>query len=279
MPDLAQLDHAVINVHFAMDRAEPLFQTLGFTLTPRGYHSLGSINHLMMFGRDYLELIGLPEGAEHKRPEILASPIGIDGLVFKTPDVDQTFAHLQALDMVGDPPRAFTRPVNLPSGEATAKFRTVTLRRDVFPAGRVYFCEHGTPELVWRPEWQTHANGAARMTEIVIVSTESEAEAARYASLVQSPEPEGENGAYRISIADASLSVLSPAQYATRYGKLALSMNGRQSMFGAVVMTSSELAALTENLKAIQTPLPMVVHGDRVQVRVDEFDSVLEFVG
>ena len=60
MPALAQLDHAVINVHFGMDRAEPLFQTLGFTLTPRGYHSLGSINHLMMFGTDYLELIGLP---------------------------------------------------------------------------------------------------------------------------------------------------------------------------------------------------------------------------
>ncbi|ETX02309.1 MAG: hypothetical protein ETSY1_04005 [Candidatus Entotheonella factor] len=39
MSTLAQLDHAVINVHFDMDRAEPLFQALGFTLTPRGYHS------------------------------------------------------------------------------------------------------------------------------------------------------------------------------------------------------------------------------------------------
>ncbi len=278
MSDLAQLDHAVINVHFAMDQAEPLFQALGFTLTPRGYHSLGSINHLMMFGRDYLELIGLPEGASHQRPEILASPIGIDGLVFKTPDVDQTFAHLRVLDMADDPPRAFTRPVDLPSGEATAKFRTVTVRRDVFPAGRVYFCEHGTPELVWRPEWQTHANGAARMTEIVIVSTEPEAEAARYARLVQSPEPEGENGAYRIALADAALSVLSTAQYAARYGALALPMNDRQSIFGAVVMASPALAALTQRLQAMPEPLPMAVHGDRVCVRVREFESVLEFI-
>jgi hypothetical protein len=278
MPSLAQLDHAVINVHFAMDRAEPLFSALGFILTPRGYHSLGSINHLMMFGRDYLELLGLPEGAENRRPEILASPIGIDGLVFKTPDADQTFAHLQALDMAGDPPRAFSRPVALPSGEATAKFRTVTVRRDVFPAGRVYFCEHGTPELVWRPEWQTHANGAARLTEIVMVSTQSEAEAARYASLVQASAPEGENGVYRIAIADAALSVLSPTQYAARYGELASPMHGRESIFGALVIASRDLTALTNCLRAMPEPVPMAVSGDRVQVRVAEFDSVLEFV-
>ncbi len=277
MSSLAQLDHAVINVHFAMDQAEPLFSALGFTLTPRGYHSLGSINHLMMFGSDYLELIGLPEGAEHKRPEILASPVGIDGLVFKTPDVDQTFAHLQALDMAGDPPRAFTRPVDLPSGEATAKFRTVTVRRDVFPAGRVYFCEHGTPELVWRPEWQTHANGASRMTEIVIVSTDPEAEAKRYASLVQAPEPEGQNGTYRIPLADAELSVLSQAHYTARYGELASSMNGRQSIFGAIVMAGGDVSALVDRLKSMPTPVPVEVSGDRVQVRVAEFDSVLEF--
>ena len=54
MAEVAQLDHTVINVQFDMDRAEGLFRDLGFTLTPRGYHSLGSIKHLMMFGTDYL---------------------------------------------------------------------------------------------------------------------------------------------------------------------------------------------------------------------------------
>ena len=62
-----------------------------------------------------------------------------------------TFAQLRALDMAGDPPHAFSRPVDLPGGKVEATFRTVTVRQDVFPAGQVYFCEHGTPELVWRP--------------------------------------------------------------------------------------------------------------------------------
>jgi hypothetical protein len=27
----------------------------------------------------------------------------------------------------------------------------------------VFVCQHLTPELVWRPEWQRHANGAAEL--------------------------------------------------------------------------------------------------------------------
>ena len=156
MVDRAELDHAVINVLYDMDRAQRQFEEIGFTVTPRGYHSLGSINHLMIFGTDYLELIGLPVGGEKSRPEIVDSPIGLTGLVFKTTDVDLTFAHLQSIDMAGAPPKAFHRPVSLPDGEVDARFRTVAVRPGIFPAGRVYFCEHGTPELVWRPEWQSH---------------------------------------------------------------------------------------------------------------------------
>ena len=47
-----RLDHVVINVRRDMDPAEALCRSLGFTITPRGYHSLGSINHLMMFDTD-----------------------------------------------------------------------------------------------------------------------------------------------------------------------------------------------------------------------------------
>ena len=61
MPSADRLDHTVINVKIDMDAASALFGELGFTLTPRGYHSHGSMNHLMMFGTDYLELIGIPE--------------------------------------------------------------------------------------------------------------------------------------------------------------------------------------------------------------------------
>jgi hypothetical protein len=45
----------VINALFDMDGAAALTSRLGFTLTPRGFHSRGSINHLMVFEGHYLE--------------------------------------------------------------------------------------------------------------------------------------------------------------------------------------------------------------------------------
>ena len=50
MPDTSpNLDHVVIDVRDRMDEAARVFARLGFQLTPRGYHTLGSTNHLAMF--------------------------------------------------------------------------------------------------------------------------------------------------------------------------------------------------------------------------------------
>ena len=174
MPSTDRLDHTVINVKVDMDAAKALFGKLGFTLTPRGYHSHGSMNHLMMFGTDYLELIDIPEGKEIERKDLEDAPLGINGVVFKALDVDAIYARLQNARFDGDPPKAFHRPVDIDDGQRDAKFRTVTVRDGVFPGGRVYYCEHGTPELVWRPEWQSHANGVTSMPEFVAVAIDAD---------------------------------------------------------------------------------------------------------
>ena len=134
------LDHVVVNVRFDLDRAADQFRSLGFTLTPRGHHTLGSINHLLVFATDYLELLGLPPREPVARPEIGEAPVGLNGLVFKTDDVDRTFEHLESVGMAGDPPKAFSRPVELSGKEHQARFRTVSVRPGVFAAGRVWCC-------------------------------------------------------------------------------------------------------------------------------------------
>ena len=84
MLDNLNLDHVAINVKESMDESYQLFSELGFTLTPRGYHSLGSINHSMVFKNDYLELIGTPKGKPITRVELKKAEIGINGLVFRS---------------------------------------------------------------------------------------------------------------------------------------------------------------------------------------------------
>eukprot|EP01043_Picozoa_sp_COSAG02_P028899 COSAG02_NODE_1774_length_10973_cov_18.317914_3_plen_271_part_00 len=233
------LDHIVVHVgRGKMDAAAAASEALGFTLTDRGYHSMGSINHLMMFEQDYLELLGVPAGDTTSRPELQGAPLGLNGLVFKTDDADGTYRHLQAIGMAGEPPKAFTRPVETPNGTRDARFRTVTVRSDVFAAGRVYFCEHNTPELVWRPdlpELQHHLNGARSIREIVIVSEAPVEEAANFAMLLEAPvSPEGN----AVEVAGFRVAVVTRAEYSARFGELALprplDADRQRSMFGAV---------------------------------------------
>ncbi len=54
------IDHVVLVVR-DLDRARATYERLGFTLTPRGYHTLGSQNHCIMFDRDYVELLAVPK--------------------------------------------------------------------------------------------------------------------------------------------------------------------------------------------------------------------------
>jgi hypothetical protein len=65
---------------------------------------------------------------------------------------------------------SFSRPVALDGAMRDARFRTTRVDPAKVAMGRVYFCEHQTPDLVWRPEWQTHPNGARAITRIIVAT-------------------------------------------------------------------------------------------------------------
>ena len=90
------------------------FATLA-SAAPRGTF-LGSINHLMVFGDNYLELLGLPVAGPARRPELLEAPLGLDGVVFKTDDAEAGFEVLAAADLADRPPAGLTGRSRRPGG-------------------------------------------------------------------------------------------------------------------------------------------------------------------
>lgn len=178
------LDHAVINVADQLDSASARFRRLGFQLTERGHHSLGSSNHLAIFGENYLELLGYETGKGSQRADLWQSPLGLSGLVWKSSDAESEFQHLQRQDLDDEPPAAFHRPVTLPDGSVSeAHFRTVRIRPSLVPNGRSFFCQHLTPEAVWQPAWQRHPNGVRNISEFVIVAQDPALSALVYSRL------------------------------------------------------------------------------------------------
>ncbi len=277
--DENNLDHVVINVKDDMDLAQLVFSNLGFTLTPRGYHTLGSINHLMMFGSDYMELIGFPEHGvvnnPNSRSDLTTAPFGINGLVFKSSDVDKTFEKLVELEMDGDPPKSFSRPVELDGRKTDAKFRTVTVRAGVFPEGRVYFCEHGTPELVWRPEWQSHENGIEAVSEIVVVTRDPAKSGDLYSKLLGTSFVKKSLGKSIEIPGGGFISVYSEDEYQERYGQLASSLEGRDAIFGALVFESAK-DILKLDIQGVEH-FELERKKSSLVLRVPKYDSVLEF--
>ena len=112
------LDHVVVNARDDLDGAAAVYRRLGFTLTPRGYHTLGSMNHLAIFGTEYLELIAARPG-DRRRAEVLDSPIGLNGVVFGTEDSASVFHALDEAGLPVEPPLEFSRPWSWRAARAT----------------------------------------------------------------------------------------------------------------------------------------------------------------
>ncbi|WHU89937.1 VOC family protein [Pantoea agglomerans] len=245
------LDHAVINVADQLDNASDRFRRLGFQLTERGHHSLGSSNHLAIFGENYLELLSYESGKGSQRADLWQSPLGLSGLVWKCNDAESEFQHLQQQDLDGDPPASFHRPVTLPDGSVSeAHFRTVRLRPSLVPNGRSFFCQHLTPEAVWQPAWQRHPNGVRNISEFVIVAQDPALSAQVYSRLFGATKvlacPEG---AFVLRAGAATVRFASAEYAQQRFGALPEDYNGSALMV-ALGFETEDLAQVKRALVA-----------------------------
>lgn len=221
-----ELDHVVIDVRDRMDEAARVFAGLGFQLTPRGHHTLGSMNHLAMFGTDYLELLGFADHAT-ARPELAPFPVGLNGLVFKTRDADAVHTHAQAAGLPILPVQSFSRPVELAGTRQDARFRTTRLDPAKTAMGRVYFCEHLTPELVWRAEWQAHPNGARAVSRVIVATPEPRQTASLFEKLFGDVVADRDDRCI-VPAGTAQVELLRPGTVAAEFGDAAPDPAGRR---------------------------------------------------
>ncbi len=208
------IDHLVIRVA-DLDAGERLFTKLGFTLTPRGFHAgRGSANHTApLSGSNYFELIYLPPGADSPFPERPEGPVA---LALAPTESRTVYAELAALGYAVDPPRDLARPVNLPDGARDARFINVGLPPIAPQAIGFFACPHLTRDLVWRPEWEGHANGAERVTGVIVVHPSPGDLRATYAGLFGAAVGVGADGLV-VTLGGDAISILTPQAFGRRF--------------------------------------------------------------
>jgi catechol 2,3-dioxygenase-like lactoylglutathione lyase family enzyme len=240
------VDHVVVAVR-DLDAAAEVWKGLGFTVSPRGTHSpqMGSGNYTIMFGEDYLELLGIIAATPHNAPmrEWLEKREGVERVAFTTDDAAAGVAEVQARGVAATGPIAFGRPVPMPDGTMSeARFQVfhwpVTLR----PGGmRIFACQHLTRETVWIPELQSHANGASGILRVEALAKDPKAAAAEMAELIRSMVSKAPDGAYAVptGMGRADLVFLNRAQLAARHEGVSLAGLPEEGAAALVLKTHS----------------------------------------
>jgi hypothetical protein len=173
------IDHAVV-VTNDLDAARETWNRLGFTTTPKGLHSVGSSNHCMMLGRDYLELLHMPANLTGEMSPMRKTYVdflkigdGLAGVALASENAEGARTALEQNGFEPDTLRDLGRDVNDHGRQGRAKFKLLHIHPRTTPGALVFICQHFTRDLVWMPEYQRHANGALEIAAVSFIGDQA----------------------------------------------------------------------------------------------------------
>lgn len=269
------LDHVVVTVS-DLDASARQWERLGFTVSPRGIHSpiLGTGNYTIIFGEDYLELLGVLTETDQNKPtrDYLKNREGLERAAFTTDDAAAGAAELKSRGLEALGPVHFGRPVDLPNGgTGEAKFNVFRWPLTESPGGlRIFACQHLTRETVWIPELQVHANGASRIVRVEVLAADPKAAAGHLSRLIDEPARAQDDGWLVPSGGKrADFLFYDAAGFARRYPD-AVRIGAAPAGATAIVLASADLEGAAKALGPLG-----VRHGSAVSVPADSANGVI----
>lgn len=181
LPSVTGLDHYIIRVN-DLPSATEFYKQLGFALAPQGRHHTGTSNQTLILDANYIELLYFPpEQRATSRfshfPEHYEGPVAV---ALQTTDSAAVKRELAAVGIEAEAPISGGRPVHLPQGSEDAAWLNLNFPRAEFGVPDFFTCGHQTRHLVFRPEWQEHANTARRIRSLVAVHPDPASLQAKY---------------------------------------------------------------------------------------------------
>jgi len=267
---LSGIDHTLIGVR-DLEAARATWRHLGFNLTPRGRHiGWGTGNYCVMFRDDYVELLGIVDSNQFlNRLDTLLETRG-EGLLGLAFAAESSQGVHDAFPDDTQPPKDLGRLLELPEGDVTPRFSLVHFKPEATPGLATFSCTHLTPEMLRRPEWLDHPNGAIGLEGVAVSVAEPSALAPAYAALFGDLGVRSGQGRLEVKVGAHTLRFLSPSRMSRRYPALG----------GTSVMTvrCRDLEATQAFLKGRGIPMADVA-GARLVISPQQANgTVLEFV-
>jgi catechol 2,3-dioxygenase-like lactoylglutathione lyase family enzyme len=191
-----EIDHVVVAVQ-DLERAGAIYRELGFTLTPRATHDdrMGTSNLLAQFaGKNFIELLEVDRPDRLLRHDFATSPPffsfgdhnrlaarkrnGLSMMVFKGSNARSDISSFAASGLPTFAPFDFERVARMPDGtEATVAFSLAFVQSPDMPKVAFFVCENRAQSYFWKPQYQTHANGATGIVAVYLASPDPDRDA------------------------------------------------------------------------------------------------------
>jgi hypothetical protein len=168
--------------HFVpdLDAAAAVWEKLGFKVTPTSVHQVsgkpaGTSNRCVMLEEGYLELLAptLDTPNAQRVRDRMKLFVGVHLACLGTPDAAAEQRRLADHGFEPEPVVRLQR--NIETGDSV-EFRVVYVPPGKMPEGRVQYCEHLTPEHVWREGFVN----PLRLRAVYVVADDPEEAAARW---------------------------------------------------------------------------------------------------
>jgi len=274
---IAGIDHVIVGVR-DLERARMGWTRLGFTLSPRGRHlGQATANYCIMFPRDYLELLGIvgKDVHSHRLGAFLAHREGIVGPAFAPAgSPEETRDALATLGLHPSEPRALGRQLELPEGTVVPRFSLINLPPEEVPALDCFICAHLTPELMRRPEWLDHPNGALGVKGIHVLVDDTDALRPAFEQLAGPDAITVEDGTLTVALGRHRLRFLPIAAFQARYPGHDLAADFPLPGVAALELAVSDRERTADYLTQWQIPFDELPDGS-VSVPAREANGVL----
>jgi hypothetical protein len=192
-PGALNVDHVAHFVPHA-DAASAALEKAGFTLTPFSAQShrtepggplmpAGTGNRCAMLQRGYLEFL-TPTGdtpIAHQLRSAIQRYVGVHLIAFGTAAPAADHARLARAGFAPLDPVALQREIDTERSRETARFTVVRVPPQSMPEGRIQFCQHHTPQLLWQQRWMVHPNRAAALAGVILRVADAQEAAQRFA--------------------------------------------------------------------------------------------------
>jgi hypothetical protein len=257
---LRGIDHLVIAVD-DLSAARDRFSRFGFCTTPLGRQPWGTANHIVQFPGNFIELVGVldpqklvPMSDGHfsfsaHNEQFLRRGEGLSMLVLSTEDARADADQWRERGLHVHEPVHWSRKATLPDGsENTVAFTLTFVTNPLMPEIAFFSCQQHNPEAFWKPEYQSHDNGASGISSVTLVAGQPAQHRGFFSRLVDGASIDEQADALSIRTARGVIRVQSPQLFAALHPGAPLSADRQGAVFMAASVDVPDLGRVAAQL-------------------------------